>query len=221
MKRFFKVFAYLNLKTLIFNFKYLPFNQAIKLPVFVSSNTWLYKTKGEVKIEGEIKTGMIRIGYGEVGIFDKQRIRAIWEVYGTVVFHGMALLKFGSKIAVGEGATLNLGNKFRISPNSSIVCFKGMNFGKNVRISWETILMDTDFHTIKTLDGDRINHPKEINLGDNVWIGMRATIMKGITIENNNIIGAGSLVNKSISGSYQIIAGNPAKVIKKDVNWSD
>lgn len=220
IKKAINAFQFINLKTLVFNLKYFPFKTAIKLPILISSKTYLLKTKGKIIIHGDILPGMIRIGYGEVGLFDKKRLRAIWEVEGEVHFYGNALFKFGSKISVGQGASLYIGDGFRISPNSSIVCFKSMRFGDNVRISWETILMDTDFHTIKTLEGEKINPPKEINIGNNVWIGMRATIMKGVTIENNNIIGTNSLVNKSIAGSFQIIAGNPAKVIKKDVDWN-
>lgn len=209
----------LNPKALYFNFKYFPFSTAIRLPVYVSFRTRLTAVKGQVIIHAPLRTGMIRIGFGNVGIFDKKKLRAIWESNGTVHFGGGANIKFGSKISVGEGADLYLGDGFRISPNSSIVCFKKIKIGKDVRVSWDSILMDTDFHKIVDLKGKVINHPKPIIIGDNVWIGMRVSIMKGAQIKNNIIVGAKSHLNKRIEESNCIIGGNPAKVIKREVSW--
>lgn len=79
--------------------------------------------------------------------------------------------------------------------------------------------MDNDFHKIKTLDGELLNEPKEIIIGNNVWIGMRTTILKGTQIGNDVIVGSGSLLHKPINGNHLIIAGNPAKVIKEGVRW--
>lgn len=209
----------MNPKTFYFNFKYFPFRQAIKLPVFVSIRTYLYNPGGEIVLHAPIRTGMIRIGFGEVGIFDNTRKRVMWEVLGKVHFYGTALIKFGSRISVGPGAELHLGDGFRLSPISTIVCLKKISFGNNVRISWETFIIDGDFHKIKNLEGEVLNHPKEITIGNNVWIGMKATIMKGTTIGDNVVIGAGSFVNKKIDGSFQIIAGHPARVVKQNVTW--
>lgn len=66
-------------KTIYFNFNYFTFNEAIKLPVLVSHNVYLRKTKGRVTIESPSRFG-VRIGFGDVGIFDKYRSRTIWEI---------------------------------------------------------------------------------------------------------------------------------------------
>ena len=209
----------LNPKTLYFNFKYLPLNQAIKLPVFITYKTRLLKTSGNVKIDEPIKTGMIRIGYGQVGIFDKRHTRAMWEVRGNVHFKGRALLKFGSKISVGKDGNLEIGKNFRISPESSVVCCHRVSIGDHVRISWQSIILDTDFHKIMTLDGKRINYPKEIRIGNRVWIGMRASLLKGTGIQDNNVVASNSVINKPIRGSNCIIGGHPARIISEKVKW--
>jgi len=64
-------------KTIYFNFKYLKFSQAIKIPIFVSHRVWLMETEGHVKIPQPVKTGMVKIGFGEIGIFDQHRSRTI------------------------------------------------------------------------------------------------------------------------------------------------
>ena len=60
-----------------------------------------------------------------------------------------------------------------------------------------------------------------ITIGSNCFIGKRSTIMYGVTIGNNNIVGAGSVVTKSFKEDGVIIAGNPAKVIGKTRAFSE
>ena len=221
IKNLLKIILHLNLNTLRFNLHYFPFNEAIKFPVFVSRRTKLDKLKGEIKIDCPLQTGMIKIGYGNVGIFDKKTHRAIWEVYGNVIFKGKAMIKFGAKITVGESGILTIGDRFRISTNSSILCFKRISFGENCRISWDVIFMDTDFHYITNLDGEILNMPREIKLGNNTWIGMRCIFSKGAVLDDNVIVASNSLINKEIRGSFQIIGGSPAKVLRNEVTWWD
>ena len=108
------VLAHLNCKTLIFNFHYLPFRQAIHLPFFLSRNTKLKSLKGSVKIsDPNIRPGMIRIGTEEVGFYDKRHNRAVWENAGEVEFQGVARIKFGASVIVARGGKLRLGDGFR------------------------------------------------------------------------------------------------------------
>jgi acetyltransferase-like isoleucine patch superfamily enzyme len=65
-----------------------------------------------------------------------------------------------------------------------------------------------------------INKPKTgINVGEHVWIGMNSIILKDVNIADNVVIGACSLVNKSFVENYTAIAGSPAKIVKRNVNW--
>ena len=57
----------------------------------------------------------------------------------------------------------------------------------------------------------------DTKIGDNVFIGVNSIIMPGITIGNNIIIGAGSVVTKNVD-DFSIVAGNPARLIRKDIN---
>ncbi len=212
-----KIIRNLNLKTLRFNFTYFEFKDAIRFPVFVRQ-TQLKKLQGKVIIDAPIRPGMIRIGSGYVGHFDRN-LKAVWEVMGTVTFKGSALLKFGSKIVVGPQGHLQLGEKFRISPQSSIICFKNVAFGTACRLSWEVQVLDTDFHKIKTLDGEYINPPKDVTVGNHVWIGSRVSLLKGARIGDDCIVATNSIVTKYIEGEHQVIAGVPAKVVHKGVTW--
>lgn len=211
---------YLNWKTIYFNYKYLPFNQFIKFPFFISLNVKFRKAKGSVKISGKIKTGMIKIGSSEIGLFHKSSNNTIWENNGSIVFRGQALIKYGSKIIIGTKGILDLGSKFRISSASAIICYKKITIGDNCRISWETQIIDTDFHPILNNYGKIINPNKEIIIADNCWIGNRCNINKGTKLAKNTIVASMSLTNKANSQENVIIAGIPAMVIKTGVRWS-
>ena len=219
MIRFLKFLFHLNFKTLYFNFTYLPFHQAKKLPFLVSRKVYLSQTKGVVSIEGPITTGMIRIGYGDVGIFDKKRSRSIWQVSGKVIFKGTAHLGHGSKISVGKQGVLELGPNFALTAESAIVSHKQIVFGKNCLVSWECLIMDTDFHKIYDAEGQWVNPPKEIIIGDKVWLGARNTLLKGTKIASHSIIGANSQVSKDISDQSGLFAGNPIKHLKDGIHW--
>ena len=68
----------------------------------------------------------------------------------------------------------------------------------------------------------KIGIPKPVNIGDNVWIGGGVTILPGVTIGNNTVVAAASVVTKSFPEDV-VVAGNPARIIKhlKESNKSD
>jgi carbonic anhydrase/acetyltransferase-like protein (isoleucine patch superfamily) len=212
----------INLKTIYFNLKYLPLKQAIKLPVFISNNVFLMKTKGKLLIDSPIKTRLVQIGYPGVGIFDHERSRTIWQVDGTVTFKGKATIGHGSKLSVGTHGHLIFGNNFVITAESSIVANqKIVEFGDDCLVSWDTLIMDTDFHQVLNEEKVQVNRPQDIKIGNHVWIGCRSLILKGSNIPNDSIIAANSVVNKVLNGENKIFGGQPAKEISKEkITWS-
>ena len=89
-----------------------------------------------------------------------------------------------------------------------------MTIGENVQITHGVTILTHgyDWSVLKGVYGDVIGSAGEVVIGNNVFIGMNATILKNVHIGNNCIIGANSLVNKSFPDNV-VIAGNPAKVI--------
>lgn len=203
-------------KSMYFNLKYFPFSKAIRLPILISHRVWLMKTAGNI-ILPECKTERIKIGFGEVGIFDKHRSRSIWQVSGTVEFKGKAKIGHGSKISVS--GKLIIGSGFCMTAESSIVAQKEISFGNNVLVSWDALIMDTDFHDIFDEKGQLLNAPMPIRIGDNVWIGCRTLILKGIHIADGVVVAAASTITKTIDESNAIIAGSPATVVKEKISW--
>lgn len=219
MKRFMNFDLKTFINTIIFNFRYFPFKTAIKFPIFVSSNVYIQKSEGKIILDCPIKTGIVKIGFGNVDIFDKKRERTIWTVSGTVIFKGKARFGCGSRILVGDEGVLTIGKDFRITAKSSIIAFKNVEIGYNTLLSWDILILDTDFHKIMDKNGNLINKPKKILIGDNVWIGCRNLILKGSRIPNNSVIAAGSIVNNELKGEGKIFGGNPIKVLRNNVTW--
>ncbi|MDR2496244.1 MAG: hypothetical protein LBD21_03875 [Tannerellaceae bacterium] len=218
-KRLFNYLGAMNWKTFYINLKYFPLKNALKLPILISGKVWLKNCSGKIEILGNIYPGMVRIGFGSVGIFDKKRSRSILEVSGKMVFNGSASIGHGSKISVGKDGILKFGDRFSITAETSIVCYKAITFGENCLISWDNLFMDTDLHKILNENSEIINEPKEISVGKNVWIGCRCLILKGSEIKDGNIVGANSTIAGKLENENSIYIGNPIKCIKQNITW--
>lgn len=121
---------------------------------------------------------------------------------------------YGADIILFKGAKLKLGSGF-FNSNIKIRCHEKIEIGENVAISHDVTIMDSDAH-----EGlwEGYEKTKPIKIGNHVWIGTRVTILKGVTIGDNAIIAAGSVVTKDVPNNT-IVAGVPAKVIKTNINW--
>ena len=112
---------------------------------------------------------------------------------------------------------LTIGDHVRMS-STAIICNHSITIGNDVTIGGNTVIYDTDFHSLDPLirksNQDRnFANKKPVVIGDNVFIGAHTTILKGVTIGNNSIIGACSVITKNIPAN-EIWAGNPARLIK-------
>lgn len=210
------------IKTLYFNFRCLPLKAAVRFPVFVFRKTRLSQLNGRFELKCAPVTGMIQIGPGMLGTVDRKYTRTVWGVSGHIVFEGKAAFGRGSRIAVAENAELVLGDNVTVTGDSTIICEKGIRIGAGSLLSWEVLMMDTDYHSIYKLgDPDTvINPPKPIVIGENVWIGCRSTVLKGTTVLDNTVIAACSMVTKSILTDHCVIGGQDAqRILKTDIVW--
>ena len=104
-------------KTLRFNLHYFPLKTALKLPVVVSHRTYLRELHGKVELPEKVERAMVKIGFGDVGHYDRKRSRGIWQVSGMVSFGGKASIGHGSKLSVRG----NLNENVRINPDKPIL----------------------------------------------------------------------------------------------------
>lgn len=121
----------------------------------------------------------------------------------------------------GNGTKLRIGHHSGIGANSRLTLADTITIGNNVMIGPEVIIMTSGHHYLNSDKLMRLQgqYSRPVQVGDDVWIGGRAIIMPGIVIGNGAVIGAGAIVTKNVD-SYTVVAGNPAKVIKKRVTHS-
>jgi acetyltransferase-like isoleucine patch superfamily enzyme len=206
-------------KSILFNLRYFGFRRSLGLPILLSHRVKLMRLRGSVSVAQNAPAFGIRIGFGNVGIFDRARSRTIWENEGNVTFGGRASIGHGSKISVGPGGDLYFGHNFVFKAESTIRCGKHISFGDECLVSWDVLIMDQDFHSILNIDRVAINPDADIEIGTHVWIGCRNTILKGSIIGADSVIAAGSLTTGEFRDSHQLIGGNPARVLKRDISW--
>ncbi len=204
-------------KSIYVNFRLLPFNQAIKLPIIVSRKTQLRSLSGQAHL-AQVKTGIVRIGFGGTDMMDYHYDRTILKITGDIYFQGKTKIGVGAKLMIS--GRLTLGNNFDITGDAMIICAKEIEIGHNTMIAWQSILMDTDQHAIYTENKTLLNQDKKITIGNNVWIGARSFILKGTKIPDGCIVGANTTIAKEFTQSNAIIARNPAQVLQENIQWN-
>ena len=135
----------------------------------------------------------------------------------------------GRLIVYAHAGGISIGNYFYIGERTNIWSAESIKIGNNVLIAHDVDIHDSNDHPIDSelrhkhyKDIITTGHPKEdlaidskaIHIQDNVWIGFKSIILKGVTIGEGAIIAAGSVVTKNVE-PWTVVAGNPASVVKK------
>jgi acetyltransferase-like isoleucine patch superfamily enzyme len=147
----------------------------------------------------------------------------------AVVFGNHVSIYAGCSFSVGEEGRCSIGD-FTLLNGALLMVEERIEIGSHCLGSWNVGIADSDFHQLQPAqrmsDAEALapfhkNRPPRpklktspVIIGDNVWIGMNATILKGVTIGNNSVVAAGSVVTKSVEPNT-VVAGNPAAPIKK------
>ena len=140
--------------------------------------------------------------------------RLLLEENAKLTVNGSFRVYAGSYIRVIKGGNLILNGGF-INEGVQITCASKIEIGKGCTIARDVVIRDYDGHMIDLPD---YKIAKPITIGDHVWIGNRAVILKGVNIGDGAIVAAGALVTKDVPAN-SIVAGIPAKVVKKGVYW--
>lgn len=189
-------------KTLLFRVKIQSKN------VLVHHNFFYSLTKNaQVKISGKLDLGC---QWENGRYFPSQLIiknNAILEVIGDFQIYT------GCNIWVNENAKLLLGSGY-INSGLNLSCFESIEIGYGVVISENVTIRDSDNHYIN----DQKTNKSPIKIGNHVWIGLGAIILKGVTIGDGAAIAAGSIVLKDVPPN-SLVAGVPAQIKKTNIRW--
>lgn len=135
----------------------------------------------------------------------------------------------GVSFSLGEQGTCSVGD-FTLLNGALIMASERIEIGSHCLISWNVGIADSDFHPVdaaqRRIDTmalapffeGRPPRPEiktaPVKIHDNVWIGMNAVILKGVTIGENSVVAAGSVVSRSVPANV-VVAGNPATIVKE------
>ncbi len=170
---------------------YLFYAECFLKNIFIGNNNLFY---GQMKI---FKTDNSTMKIGNSNVFRSSKFSNLVGINRPCILSTLL-----------PGASLEISNNCGLS-GVVINCFKEIKISNHVMIGANTLIMDGDWH----LDDSRAGECKPVTIENNVWIGVNVTILKGVVIGENSVIGAGSIVTQSIPKNVYA-AGNPCRVIR-------
>lgn len=211
------------LKTIYINFRTLPFEQAIKFPIFIYGKVKLYNLSGRIVINGKITCGMIKLGYRQGSFSAPKRSAMILLAPSTrLIFNGPCMIDFDYCIRITGHGVLNLGAYIGFGSDTKFYCEDSITIGDYCRVPFGSCFMDTNYHySINTVTGNVSRKSAPIYIGKYNWVGNTSTIMKGTRTPDGAIIASKSFLNKDYlmlgNGAKNIVlAGAPAKIVQEN-----
>lgn len=133
---------------------------------------------------------------------------------GVKILSGMwTLHAVNCSLLVGNNTTM-VDSTIFLHETSSIV------IGSDCMFSMQTFLSTSDIHAIyDKKSGLIVNKGADIVVGNHVWLGLRAMVLHGTKIGDGSVVGAGALVKGDYSEGDCVLAGSPAKIIRRDIRW--
>jgi acetyltransferase-like isoleucine patch superfamily enzyme len=136
---------------------------------------------------------------------------------GCLQINGYNQIGRGSLVWVLEDGSVTMNGETFTAGKSTIISKESVTIGHKCAIAWGVTITDHDFHKLY-VDGVQKVETAPVVIGDNVWIGMNATILKGVTIGDGAVIGACAVVTKDVPPK-SVVVGNPAKMIAENVEF--
>lgn len=207
-------------RTVYFNFRTLPFNEAVNLPIFIYGKVRLFGLNGKVEFENTpVRRGMVKIGINadSFSLFDHSGFIQLGSKDSRIVFEGPASISVNCKVRAVTGE-LRFGKYAYIGEGVRIVCNgSSIRIGDYSRIAFETTIMNSGFHHVYNSNKKSIiRTTRPVHIGRYCWIGNRSSFSAGAAIKDFTIVCAGSLVNRDFTqmeDENQMLGGSPAKVI--------
>ncbi|MBK0009715.1 sugar O-acetyltransferase [Bacillus sp. S35] len=174
-------------------------------------NSELYFSADQKLVKDRERTRRLLCSYNDTHKIDYER-RTAWlkEIFGSmgksIYIESNFYCDYGYNIHVGENFYANFG--CTILDAGQVTIGKNCMMGPGVYIYTNNALINPEGHITE------INCTKSVTIGDNVWIGRKAIIKPGVTIGDNVVIGSETVVTADVPANV-VIAGNPAKVIKR------
>jgi len=203
-----------------FNFKMLPFRQAVKLPFDFYYGVRFKNLSGKIVLcaKGDIRRGMVKVGAQGSDMFSKADV--VIDLRGELVVADSVTIGRGTLVRVEKSGKIIIGSGVAIGARTILFCEDSIIIGDHTITSWDCQIMDTDTHSIQDKDSLKVyERSKPVVIGERCWIGNHVLINKGTVLPDDVIVAACSLCNKDYSAiikSFSIIGGIPAKLLAEN-----
>ncbi len=160
---------------------------------------------GKLRINWNPVSKLVRTGQSTFFRMDKNshlKVRGEFDLF------------YGNDIHIFSGGKLELDSGF-INSNGKIECHEYIKIGKDCAIGPYVIMLDSNGHQVI----GKCN-TAEIIIGNNVWVGARTIILKGVHIGDGAVIAAGTTVNKDVPANV-LVGGNPMKILREEIKWKN
>lgn len=206
------------IKTIVFNLKYIPLNQAIYCPIKVHFNFKVYKMKGRIILNFDYKRRKVVLGYGGSPALQSMK-GGIWlDDNSSLIFSGDTCIGQGTVIRCDKDAEMVIGNNFYCNKNNYFRNSCKIIIGDNCSFGWNNTFNTCDGHYIGSKNNLSLGE-SPIIIGNHVWITTHCNLLKGSDIKDNSIVSTASLVCKSFCKNHVLIGGIPATIIKENIYW--
>lgn len=152
----------------------------------------------------------------EIGAKTYLHRTAVLEPRGGVIRMGRRCEIHRGVLLLAFGGSIEIGNNCSVHPGSILYGHGGLRIGDDVRIAAQAIVIPANhvFDDPRILIREQGEERRGIDIGNDVWLGARATVLDGVSIAEGCVIGAGAVVTKS-TRAYGVYVGNPACWIKQ------
>lgn len=163
---------------------------------------------------------MIHIGIGN-GSFDVGKTKnTILQLQrgSKLIFNGKCAIASGA--VINNSGTIEFGKNFSANFGLFITCSEKVIFGDECLLGWNNHFLDNSGHVVMDKDKNITSEAHKIEIGNNVWITSETHFMPGASIGSQSVVGYKSFVLKNFfDSSGCLIAGNPAKILRKEITW--
>lgn len=147
-------------------------------------------------------------------------VRITFRGSGNTMRFGRNLLVGNLNIVFGNNGSCSIGDNTEVLEAYFSIAYADMSIGKDCLLATNVIIRTHDSHHIFDLDTHkRINVPKDVTIGDHVWVAKGVTLMPGASVGTGSVVAANT-VTSSAFGEHCIVAGIPGKVIREKICWS-
>jgi acetyltransferase-like isoleucine patch superfamily enzyme len=184
--------------------------------VFYQKYILMHQKASLVGVKNIEMNGTLKVGTSFVG-FSHKTDKTLLRVDGKLILKGDYLIARGCRFDISKGGTVTIGKGGYINCNSKVIVSHKLTIGDECIIAWDCQFLDNDFHEIMYLG--KKDADLSITIGNKVWIGCGTKIYKGTAIPNGCVVAADSVIKGVFTNENALIGGNPARVLKENIQW--